>query len=475
MQFYSEAALQLIYRQVNRDNPNLPVPISDDTVAVKDTVKSAGSGAVRNSTITVVGKPGRGYYGKTLLYFDRVQLPYLFFSTLRPMIYLPKTVTTLQAALPYINSTLGITLTIDDLATPTTVLSPTSTPTNISVGISGNSPAFIGPLHFSYQLERGKYYAASGPGPKYLLLGDENFGYFGKVTTAEMFTNLELWNVTLAGKGTTAQRQFFVEGWFKFFYKGNVIFMPQGPTASNLSWNDLYNLGYMYGIDGVGKYPTTTPVSQLRQISLNKAGVTSYFRLRTPRASLNEPDAYFVGRPGTGNYAGSELELLTRLFSGGEWGNENGSQWGQWCMMQDTISSNPSTSFRTSTMTGTNWSVGTKSGAGSSQYWWPVLELIDLNSALVPTESVIGRLENTLAPVVGTANLTEGLSPVSMGVPKTVEFSPVSAQASTISELHPLVLGLPKTTDYKPIAATAANRDIQKTDLSDANGELDGF
>lgn len=475
MQFYSEAALQLIYRQVNRDNPNLPVPINDDTVAVVGTVKSNGSGAVRNSSITVVGKPGRGYYGKTVLQFDRVRLPYMFFSTLRPMIYLPKTVTTLQAALPYINSTLGIALTVEDLATPTTILAPTATPTDISIGISGNSPGFLGPLHFSYQLERGKYYGASGPGSKYLLLGDENFGFFGKVDTTEMFTNLELWNVTFAGKGTTAQRQLFVEGWFKFFYKGKVIYMPQAPTASNLSWNDLYNLGYMYGIDGVGSYPTTTPVSQLKQISLKKAGVTSYFRLRTPRASMSEPDGYFVGRPGSGNYAGTELDLLTRLFTGGAWGNENGTQWGQWCMMQDTISNNTANNFRISTMTGTNWSVGSKSGAGTTQYWWPVLELVDLNNSLVSLESVVGRLENTLVTLPATATLTEGLLPISLGVPKTIEFQPVTAKSATISELHPVVLGQPKTVDYKPIAATAVNRDIQKTDLSDTNGELGGF
>jgi len=474
MQFYSEAALQLIYRQVNRDNPNLPVPISDTTVAINGTVKSANTSG-RNSTITVVGKPGRGYYGKSVLYFDRVQLPYMFVSTLRPTIYLPKTVTTLQAALPYINSTLGITLSVEDLAAPTTVLAPSGTPTDISIGIANTSPAYIGPLHFSYQLERGTFYGWSGPGSKYLLLGDENFGYFGKVDTTEMFTNLELWNVTFLGKGTTATRQLFVEGWFKFFYKGNVIFMPQGPTASNLSWNDLYNLGYMYGIEGVGKYPTATPVSQSKQVSLKKAGVTSYFRLRTPRASLTEPDSYFVGRPGSGNYAGSELDLMTRLFTGGLWGNENGSQWGQWCMMQDTISNNTANNFRLSTMTGTNWTVGSKTGLGTSQYWWPVLELVDLNNTVVPLESLNGKLENTLVTLPAVSTLTEGLTPPTLGVPKTIEFQPVTAQSALLSELHPVVMGLPKTVDYKPIVAKAANRTISKTDLSDANGELDGF
>ncbi len=474
MQFYSEAALQLIYRQVNRDNPNLPVPINDTTVAINGTVKSANTSG-RNSTITVVGKPGKGYYGKSAMYFDRVQLPYMFVSTLRPTIYLPKTVATLQAALPYINEALGISLTVDDLATPTTVISPTANKTDVSVGISSTSPAFIGPLHFSYQLERGAYYDWSGPGPKYLLLGDENFGYFGKVDTTEMFTNLEFWNATFAGKGTAASRQVFVEGWFKFFYKGNVIFMPQGPVANNVGWDMLYNLGYIYGIDGVGKYPTSTPVNQSKQLTLKKAGVTSYFKVRTPRASLNDPDAYFNGRPGTGNYVGTELELMSRMWSGGAWGNESGSQWGQWCIMLDSISSGPTTAFRVSTMNAANWTVGTKSGSGTGWYWWPVLELVDLNNTVVPLETVTGRLENSLITLPAIASVTETLSPVVLGVPKTIEYAPVVAKATEQFELHPMVMGTPKTTDFKPIAATAVNRDIQKTDLSSTDGELGGF
>lgn len=474
MQFYSEAALQLIYRQVNRDNPTLPVPVSKDTVALFGTVKAANSQG-RNSTVTVVGIPGKGYYGKSVLYFDRVQLPYMFFSTLRPLIYLPKTVTKVSDALPYINEALGLTLTVEDLASPNVVITPTATKTDVSIGIASTSAGFLGPLHFSYQLERGTYYGWSGPGPKYLLLGDENFGYFGKVDTTEMFTNLELWNLTFAGKGTTATRQLFVEGWFKFFYKGSVIFMPQGPVANNMSWNDLYNLGFMYGIDGVGKYPTATPVSQYKQLTLKKAGKTNYFKIRTPRASLTEPDGYFVGRPGQGNYAGSELDLLVHLYSGGQWGSENGSQWGQWCIMQDTISNNTATNFRISTMTGANWSVGTKSGSGTGWYWWPVLELLDLNNTVVPLESVNAKLENTLITLPAVSSVTETLSPVTLGVPKTVLFTPIVATPAESFVLSPVALGIPKTVDYKPIAATAVNRAIQKTDLSSADGELDGF
>lgn len=478
MQFYSKPALQLIFDQVNRDNPDLPIPLSEDCVAIKGLVTAAPNGSGRNSRVTFVGKPGKGYRGQLDLLFDRVNLGLLYPAATCPTVYYPTGITTQRAGLALISETLGVNVSATDLATPDGSMVPTATPKLVALTIHVNSPAYLGQININIATERIGYFPKSGPGTKYLTYGDENFGYFGKVSADDLFTNLELWGLLLQGKGTTASRQFFVEGWYKFFYKGKVIFMPQAPIAANISWTALYNLGYMYGAEGVGKYPSTTPVNQARVISSSKTGQKFYFAPRTPLAGLVDPQNYFNGVPGGGDYGGTEIALLAKLYStNGAWAQDTGVQWSQWIISQNTVLNGTSpVNFRMTTPQAMQWGVGAKDTPGTGTYWWPVLELVDIGNTVIPIEGMSGSVERTIVPLPATAKQDDHLAPAIFGLPKTVDFIPIISTLSPQDDfIKPAILGIPKTVLYQPVVAKSAIVTITKTDLTNLNGELGGF
>lgn len=106
--------------------------------------------------------------------------------------------------------------------------------------------------------------AGLGPGPKILLAGDKQAGYFGTLTQAEFFTASEVYSK--AGFTTGAGRQDSSILWCKFYYRGEIVYIPTRPVTSDstqVSWQDIYKLGLVYGGPGPGTYPDSSgPVDQ---------------------------------------------------------------------------------------------------------------------------------------------------------------------------------------------------------------------
>lgn len=104
---------------------------------------------------------------------------------------------------------------------------------------------------FSAPIVQG-FYLDTGPGPQKLLMGDWYAGYFGFVSNQD-FASRE--DIIGANSGLTAaqiaQYKYGQTGWYKFVYKGRILFYPNVRTGY-ANFADVYNAGMAYGVDGVG-------------------------------------------------------------------------------------------------------------------------------------------------------------------------------------------------------------------------------
>lgn len=67
MGLYSAPELELLCQQVVRDNPELEGRVRADSIGVRG-VPSATTKNGRNTVITLVGKPGKGFSGECTVY-----------------------------------------------------------------------------------------------------------------------------------------------------------------------------------------------------------------------------------------------------------------------------------------------------------------------------------------------------------------------------------------------------------------------
>jgi hypothetical protein len=153
------------------------------------------------------------------------------------------------------------------------------------------------------------YIGNSGPGPKALLSGDQNLGYFGEVTDTQLFGISQV-----AGAGGMYQgtdHPDLVPGanhWLKFIWNGKVIFIAKRPFRSNVSWADLYAAGMVYGTRDNGKYPLATPKHQFIQMPKYEGEKLWVLKPRLVRGYAADP----VAPANVGDYTGEWSQLLGR-------------------------------------------------------------------------------------------------------------------------------------------------------------------
>lgn len=124
---------------------------------------------------------------------------------------------------------------------------------------------------------KGQYYPDSGPGNKLLTMGNSKAGFFGEVTSDELFSGPELVSltrVTNAGE-ITAQPV-----WLKFAFEGRFLFIAKFPIAMAVTWNELYRCGLVFGTDNKGFNPFGGFDGDVNQITIvEKDGVKFKVRL----------------------------------------------------------------------------------------------------------------------------------------------------------------------------------------------------
>lgn len=134
---------------------------------------------------------------------------------------------------------------------------------------------------------------AGSPGSEHIVAGDKNIGFYGFVKTEEFGT------IDSTGKpfdgGNLAEAIGLTEGdvlfnnpqWLKFSYRGKVQFVPMRPLRYGVSWDDIYNVGAVYGTNTNGYLPPS-----------GRAG--SHLRMDASDRSLNTTgeDNFLVNFPG---------------------------------------------------------------------------------------------------------------------------------------------------------------------------------
>lgn len=253
------------------------------------------------------------------------------------------------------------------------------------------------------------YYPDSGPGNKTLLKGDLQAGYFGIIPASQMFAVGQLaLNLGLNATGTTTSSG---ASWFKFAYKGKFIFIACMQDRVNLTWNDLYNAGAVYGTKDNGTYPVGAGVYQYRPQRVVE-GARSWFLVpRLPRVAAADPAN--LSAPITDQNDCEWYQLFRRIMSntGGPanpWYLASAAEVfysgfiGDW--MLNTVGEDITKAVMVGT--GSNGSIQTvtsrvKNTVGVNPFWRPVLELIPSNSPIDPW-NVRDQSYGTIPPAITT-------------------------------------------------------------------------
>lgn len=231
----------------------------------------------------------------------------------------------------------------------------------------------------------GKHYPNSGPGPQTLLFGDTEEGYFGRVPVGEMITGGEM-KAQLSFTGYAAPQY-----WLKFYRKKEVLFIGVGGTLAS-GWNNAYNAGLIYGVDGDGDYPNTPPVNQLRIV---RQGEWAYI-VRALRSTDASPSAVNLS-PGPG----AEVAMLRKTFVTSAYGT---AEWDKLALFIDTVlRERYLPSVADAVKVNTYFSYAREAPSNSSNVY-PVLVLTSLEGRVLPTAYMRGELGDP-APVSPTVTI----------------------------------------------------------------------
>lgn len=119
------------------------------------------------------------------------------------------------------------------------------------------------------------YYPQTGPGPQDLLRGDWWNGYFGTLTPEEFFLNAAELN-GLMGQTFSNQN---VALWHKFVYKGKILFIPDTPTTTGYTYNQMYSYGLVWGTNDTGKFTPSGQSARNQYRTVKKNGYEYIVRL----------------------------------------------------------------------------------------------------------------------------------------------------------------------------------------------------
>lgn len=226
------------------------------------------------------------------------------------------------------------------------------------------------------------FVADSGPGSQVLIKGTTDAGYFGTVTATELFNSSDMYKqMPDALPFITGYKINTDPLWHKFIYHGKILFIATIPLSGNVTWNNLYNGGLVYGTNDNGNYPTATPTKQRRILRKTARGKQYGLIPRTLKLAASDPGAVNNAAPVMGEYS----DLLAHIISTagttgrGDWNTISGAAlaWGSTCWSQTSNSGGTTSALVFSA--GGNASTTSKISSG---LWLPVLELIDLATVL---------------------------------------------------------------------------------------------
>lgn len=296
MGLYSKTSFDLLCEQVNRDNPELEVPFSRDTVVLLQGPLTDNLGSSKRNTRAIFnGIQGSGVNGKREVFFDRVDLAKLY-GPAKIVASAPATATVVKDMLDSLNGLLGLKLTVNDLANPDAALGAGAVQGSFVLTIHAKSAAYTGSLSISWTRAPVGTFPQSGPGTKLMKFGSLEAGYFGVVPESALFNKVGFYNAINDGSEANVGDLAPENGnfYFKFAYKNRFIFVPAYPLIDNISWLNIYNKSAMYGPTQVDHYlpAGTTKVDQSQRIiPVVEGSKTWQLKPKVAGASLFDPTA----------------------------------------------------------------------------------------------------------------------------------------------------------------------------------------
>lgn len=475
---YSYSSLALLCRQVTRDNPDLPYPLTPDNVLVLGGPYTTSLGTSgRNARVVLNGKSGAGFVGRREFFYDRLDIG-KYFNGITVVFNAGGGSATYADLLPALNEQYGLGLQATDLANGATALTNGYTPTAVTLTIASTSPAFTGSLSVQWtRLPVGEY-PDSGPGSKSMLMGTLDAGYFGIVSASEMASGLDVFNAVLGDDSASVPTVNSNLFWLKFAYKGEYLFFPS-VGLGNTTWKTLYDRGAVYGSDGTGAFPPdgSTPTAQNKVIAVDSPTGTVGFIPQLPTFALTDP---IVGQRASD---GELAMLLGRVFSGtyakGDWDTLN--------VTQPTLDTSTAFMFQTGAIAdGSRVWVTSMSVVSSSSIpktttyaWRPFLRLYDLSNTVLALTDIKGTAEGRLrTPVLSIPesrdpNIPLRVENVSGTLLRTIKVPRlISAVSTPVVAVNNVKGRAPAGILRAPVLNVVVSPRIS---LTGTNGDLDGF
>lgn len=275
---------------------------------------------------------------------------------------------------------------------------------------------------------KGSVSFKSGPGNKVLLAGNLTDGWFGLVDSNELPLPAIICRDGGSGIATMPQQATVPLQWMKAVINGKFIFVANAPFNTSVIL-DLYNRGQVFGTDDFGSSPPSNRYNDQNQLNVivatdNNGKIWGY-KLRLLNHSSND-------KPASASATTTELaeaesfKLYSHVISGVT--PDDGKRWDSLVNGKDYFASQ---SYGR-TLVGSLALIRAQNGvrtagtwaANNGTYnWFPVLEVIDLDTELVPAADVILEGQVVKPPALTATNSTTQLTPAILTVSSNTEVS----------------------------------------------------
>lgn len=91
---------------------------------------------------------------------------------------------------------------------------------------------------------RGSGGLTTGPGPQVLMAGNGRNGFFGETSSSQLITGQDLASLVGLTAGTL---QNSATPWLKFFYNGEIVYIPKKNIRRSVTWNHLQAVNVVHG------------------------------------------------------------------------------------------------------------------------------------------------------------------------------------------------------------------------------------
>jgi len=229
-----------------------------------------------------------------------------------------------------------------------------------------------------------------GAGPSAIQMGDGDYGYYGSIESSEFINGTDLaGRLGFSGGASTTN----VITWHKWVRNGKILYVPNGPLRSAISWKMLYEAGLVFGVDGPGPYNAQSgDFNQKKTVTIGPdtylvrlmRGYNDDYSVFPPGTTVNEPMEAFTCEWDDLLYPLYQfVPAAQRMANVASYTREQmrlQNQYANW-VQEKPIASGSQAIRRGNAVTGRG-SLSTRvpdtlTGAGSPYGWWPVLELIE--------------------------------------------------------------------------------------------------